>query len=63
MEAWFCQVCGTLMAYSDAMLGRCCQQPRRRDCPLRPAPANDNTPVGVVAVGTIDDPRQGGLPW
>ncbi|HEY2620818.1 MAG TPA: hypothetical protein VGI78_26010 [Acetobacteraceae bacterium] len=51
------------MAYSDAMLGRCCQQPRRRDCPLRPAPANDNTPVGVVAVGTIDDPRQGGLPW
>ena len=30
----FCPVCGTLMLVRDAMADRCCQTPRRADCPL-----------------------------
>lgn len=63
MEAWLCKTCGSLMTRAEAFEGRCRRRPRLRDCPLRPPAANDDMPIGPVAVGTIDDSRQGELRW
>jgi len=51
------------MTRAEAFEGRCRRRPRLRDCPLRPPAANDDMPIGPVAVGTIDDSRQGELRW
>lgn len=31
---WQCPICLTLMRIEEAIANRCCQQPRRDDCPL-----------------------------
>lgn len=64
MECFFCKACAVMLTRARAYGGVCCQRPRRRDCPLPRPPANEEdypfgVPPGLVALGTIDDRRQG----